>query len=56
MNVFTVTGAFSLLVAAEDEEDARKKAMAHIDWEMDEEWLDADDTGELDDGSEEVIR
>jgi len=56
MNVYNVKCPIEILVAADDEEDARKKAMAHIDWEMDEEWLEAEDTGELDDGGEDIIR
>lgn len=56
MNVFRVTMAGELLVAARDEKEARELAMAHLDWEMNEDWLDAEDTGEEDDGSEEVIR
>jgi len=56
MNVYEVGMSTTVLVAAEGEEDARKKAMAHFDWEMDENWLDAEDTGEIDDGDEDIIR
>lgn len=56
MNVYTVKCPIEILVAADDEEDARKKAMAHIDWEMDENWLDAENTEQEDDGSEDIIR
>ena len=56
MNVYKVSCPIELLVAADSEEDAQHKAMAHIDWEMDENWLEAEDTGEPDDGIEDIIR
>lgn len=56
MSVYNVTCPIHVLVAADNEEDARKKAMAHIDWEMDENWLEAEDTGESDDGGDDIIR
>ncbi len=56
MNVFRITIPAELLVAARDEEEARKLAMAHLDWEINEDWLDADDTGEVDNGDDDIIR